>query len=119
VRCIVAGQYKLVINLLHTDELYNLEADPGEVDNRIADPDLAAVRDELHDRLLEWMYAYRDPFRGPVWERRPWRDSRRLQWRGAFRPRPADGYAPPVRDYDTGMPTKGVKIEFGRKGKVL
>jgi len=59
------------------------------------------------------MYEKRDPFRGPVWERRSWRDTRRLQWRGAFRPRPADGYAPEVRDYDTGMPTQGAKIERG------
>ncbi len=60
------------------------------------------------------MYEKRDPFRGPVWERRPWCDSRRFQWRGEFRPRPADGYAPDVRDYDTGLPTKGVKTEYGR-----
>jgi uncharacterized sulfatase len=70
------------------------------------------VRDALHDRLLAWMDEKRDPFRGPIWERRPWRDSRRLRWRGKFRPRPADGYAPPVRDYDTGMPTQGVKVEY-------
>ena len=35
---------------------------------------------------------------------RLWRFSRRNRWRGQFRPRPADGYAPEVRDYDTGMP---------------
>jgi uncharacterized sulfatase len=74
----------------------------------------AAARDALHDRLLAWMYEKRDPFRGPVWERRPWREQRRLGWRGEFRPRPADGYAPEVRDYDTGLPTGGVKREFGR-----
>ncbi|MBN1247273.1 MAG: sulfatase-like hydrolase/transferase [Anaerolineae bacterium] len=114
VRAITQGRYKLVINLLHTDELYDMHADPGEVVNRIADPELAEIRDELHDRLLTWMYAKRDPFRGPVWERRPWRESRRLTWRGEFRPRPADGYAPEVRDYDTGLPTEGVKTEYGK-----
>jgi uncharacterized sulfatase len=113
VRSIVRGSYKLVINLLHSDELYDLEADPGEVDNRIDDPELADVRDNLHDELLRWMYEKRDPFRGPAWERRPWRADRRLQWRGQFRPRPEDGYAPEVRDYDTGLPTKGVKVEYG------
>ncbi|HOU15278.1 MAG TPA: sulfatase-like hydrolase/transferase [Anaerolineae bacterium] len=111
VRCVVSGQYKLVLNLHHTDELYDVQTDPAEVHNRIDDPAYAAIRDALHDRLLEWMYTKRDPFRGAVWERRPWRDTRRLQWRGAFRPRPADGYAPQVRDYDTGLPTRGVDVE--------
>ncbi|MBN1246928.1 MAG: DUF4976 domain-containing protein, partial [Anaerolineae bacterium] len=115
VRAIVKGQHKLVLNLLHSDELYDVVRDPGEVRNLIDVPEMAAVRDELHDRLLDWMYAKRDPFRGPVWERRPWRASRRLQWRGEFRPRPADGYAPDVRDYDTGLPTRGVKTEYGKK----
>jgi uncharacterized sulfatase len=115
VRCIVAGRHKLVLNLLHTDELYDLIEDPGEVRNLIDDPAHAATRDALHDRLLDWTYEKRDPFRGPCWERRPWRSTRRFRWRGAFRPRPADGYAPEVRDYDTGMPTKGTKIEFGNQ----
>jgi uncharacterized sulfatase len=113
VRCIVRGSLKLVLNLLYSDELYDLDQDPAEVTNLIGDPAYTAVRDELHDQLLEWMYEKRDPFRGPCWERRPWRDSRRLQWKGKFRPRPADGYAPQVRDYDTGLPTVGVKVEFG------
>lgn len=115
VRCIVSERYKLVINLLYTDELYDLAEDPAEVDNLIDDPAHTGARDEMHDRLLDWMYEKRDPFRGPSWERRPWRDSRRLRWRGQFRPRPADGYAPEVRDYDTGLPTKGVKTEFGQR----
>ncbi len=113
VRCIVDSRYKLVLNLLHTDELYDLERDPAEVENQIEEPAYRGVRNALHDRLLDWMYEKRDPFRGPVWERRPWRDVRRLHWRGAFRPRPADGYAPEVRDYDTGMPTEGTKTERG------
>jgi len=115
VRCVISGQHKLVLNLHHTDELYDMQTDPAEVHNRIDDPAYAAIRDTLHDRLLEWMYAKRDPFRGAVWELRPWRNTRRLQWRGEFRPRPADGYAPQVRDYDTGLPTRGVSVEFGAK----
>jgi uncharacterized sulfatase len=113
VRCIVDERHKLVLNLPHTDELYDLERDPAEVQNLIEDPAYEATRNALHDQLLDWMYDKRDPFRGPVWERRPWREARRLQWRGAFRPRPADGYAPEVRDYDTGMPTEGTKTERG------
>ena len=113
VRCVVRGPYKLVLNLLHSDELYDLEQDPAELHNLIDVPEHAAVRDELHDCLLDWMYDKRDPFRGPCWERRPWRSSRRFSWRGAFRPRPADGYAPVVRDYDTGLPAVGVKERPG------
>jgi uncharacterized sulfatase len=93
--------------------LYDLEEDPAEVSNLIDDPDYAQTRNVLHDRLLDWMYKKRDPFRGPCWERRAWRNRRRFQWKGKFRPRPADGYAPEVRDYDTGLPTRGVKVEFG------
>lgn len=117
VRSIVTGRYKLVINLHYTDELYDLEKDPTEMKNLIDDQEYYRVRNELHDRLLDWMYEKRDPFRGPVWERRIWRYSRRFQWRGEFRPRPADGYAPEVRDYDTGMPSQGVKTEYGSKKK--
>ena len=115
VRSMVAARHKLVLNLLHTDELYDLEADPAEMRNLIGDPAHAGVRAELHDRLLDWMNQKRDPFRGPVWERRPWRTERRLRWRGEFRPRPVDGYAPAVRDYDTGLPSAGVKVEFQDK----
>jgi uncharacterized sulfatase len=106
IRCMLSGQYKLVINLLHSDELYHLKEDPAEVNNLIDHPDYAGVRNALHDRLLDWMYEKRDPFRGPCWERRPWRNTRRFQWKGKFRPRPADGYAPEVRDYDTGLSAK-------------
>jgi uncharacterized sulfatase len=113
VRCVVSDRYKLVVNLLHTDELYDLKEDPAEVNNLIDHPGYAEVRNTLHDRLLDWMYDKRDPFRGACWERRVWRDTNRFQWRGKFRPRPADGYAPEVRDYDTGVPTRGVKVEFG------
>ena len=113
-RCLVNQRYKLVINLLHSDEFYDLETDPAELENRIDDPAYASIRDALHDQLLDWMNAKRDPFRGPVWERRPWRETRRLAWRGQFRPRPADGVAPPVRDYDTGQTSSGVKTEFGK-----
>ena len=116
IRCIVQGDYKLVINLLHTDELYNMAEDPDEVRNLIDDAGHAQVRDELHDALLTWMYEKRDPFRGYCWERRPWRSERRLnlQWQGKFRARPADGYAPVVLDYDTGLPARGPKVEYGK-----
>ncbi|GMV95053.1 MAG: arylsulfatase [Candidatus Hydrogenedentota bacterium] len=55
------GRYKL--NLWHTTddpaempgELYNMENDPQEFDNRIGDSALESVRRRLTDRLLTWL----------------------------------------------------------------
>lgn len=44
--------YKYVQRLEEQDELYDLNADPAELNNRIADPSLAGVLTELKDRLL-------------------------------------------------------------------
>lgn len=106
-RGIFDGRHKLVINLLSGDELYDLDSDPGEMDNLIDSAGHAAVRDRLHDRLLDWMHASRDPFRGYYWERRPWRaDAAAATWadRGMTRQREYDGYQPRMLDYDTGLP---------------
>lgn len=67
------GRYKLSVNLLSADELYDLEADPNEMVNLIDDPAHAAARDRLHERLLRHMNETRDPFRGYQWRNRPWR----------------------------------------------
>jgi uncharacterized sulfatase len=108
-RAIVKGDHKLALHLLDTDELYHLEDDPHELQNRIDDPAYAEVRDRLHVELLDWMYAVRHPFRSPAWERRPWRDphTRRLTWTGGWNgPRQgwADGYAPTRLNYRSGLP---------------
>lgn len=106
-RGVTDGRYKLVVNLLSDDELYDLVGDPGEVVNLIAVPEYAGVRDRLHDRLLEWQNETRDPFRGYYWERRPWRtDARAATWEhdGMTRQRPDDsGYQPRLLDYVTGL----------------
>ena len=52
------------------------------------------------------MNRTRDPFRGYVWERRPWRQDCRMQWHGSTRPRPDDGYEPRVLLFRTGMPVE-------------
>ena len=71
----------------------------------------ADVRSKMHDALLDYMDKIRDPFRSYQWNLRPWRKDAQPRWMGAFRPRPQDGYSPVVRDYDTGLPTQGVKVE--------
>ncbi|HEY3375897.1 MAG TPA: sulfatase-like hydrolase/transferase [Armatimonadota bacterium] len=107
IRCACDGRYKLVINLLATDELYDLETDPDELYNLIASAPHAATRDALHDTLLAWMNRTRDPFRGYYWERRPWRaDARPATWNytGMTRQRENEEYEPRQLDYDTGLP---------------
>jgi len=106
IRCVFDGRYKLVINLLADDELYDLETDPGEMDNRIHATEQAAIRNALHDRLLDWMNTTRDPFRGYYWERRPWRtDARPATWNytGMTRQRENEEYEPRQLDYATGL----------------
>ncbi|MCP4750822.1 MAG: sulfatase-like hydrolase/transferase [Proteobacteria bacterium] len=46
------SDFKYVRRLYETDELYDLNSDPRERDNRIADPALKGVLLELKDRLL-------------------------------------------------------------------
>jgi uncharacterized sulfatase len=77
-RTIRMRRHKLVLNLCDKDELYDLAEDPGEIDNRIDDPSLAEVRNQLHDRLLAWMDERMDPLRGQGWYGRPWRPGLRL-----------------------------------------
>lgn len=103
IRCAFDGRYKLVVNLHYTDELYDLEADPEEMTNLIDSQEHAAIRDSLHDRILDWINRTRDPFRGPVWERRPWKKELKQRWGGPTRPRPDDGYEPRMLLYETGM----------------
>jgi len=101
------GRWKLAVNLLSGDELYDLDTDPHECVNRIADPLAADDRGRLHDRMLDWMNATRDPFRGHCWERRPWRtDARPATWpyTGMTRQRENEEYEPRQLDYNTGLP---------------
>lgn len=111
VRGWVTDKFKLVINLLGTDELYDRVNDKAENNNLIEHPDFVEVRNALHDELLAYMDHIRDTFRTFEWACRPWRPEKEREWMGLFRPRPADGVAPVVRDYDTGLPTKGIKRE--------
>lgn len=73
IRAAVDGRYKLVINLLDTDELYDLHRDPYEMENRIDDARGAQQRNALHDWLLTEMVQTRDPIRCHGFADRPWR----------------------------------------------
>ncbi|HBC89367.1 MAG TPA: sulfatase [Lentisphaeria bacterium] len=106
IRCCRDSRYKLVINLLASDELYDLEEDSYEMKNLINSEEHAKIRDGLHDKLLEWMNRTRDPFRGYYWERRPWRkDAKDASWSytGMTRQRENEEYEPRQLDYSTGL----------------
>jgi uncharacterized sulfatase len=106
-RAIFDGRYKLAVNLLDTDELYDHSTDPAECRNLIDVAEHAAARARLHDALLDWMGRTRDPLRGPQWARRAWRDVSTSAFRGPTRPRPGDeAYFPTVLLYDTGRPVE-------------
>ncbi len=81
IRSVVDKQFKLVINLMTQDELYDMENDPQEMNNLILDANYHEIRNKLHDTILQWMDDTRDPFRGYYWERRPWRvDAPEATW---------------------------------------
>jgi arylsulfatase A-like enzyme len=46
--------YKYVHRLYELDELYDLKADPAEINNRINDPTLASVKGLLQERLIRF-----------------------------------------------------------------
>jgi len=50
-------RWKYVRRLYESDELYDLESDPQELDNRIGDPSLAGEVAELKERMLTWYQA--------------------------------------------------------------
>lgn len=106
IRCVFDGRYKLVINLLTSDELYDLEKDPSEMNNLILDDSMKEIRDSLHNDILQWMNETRDPFRGYYWEQRPWRkDAREATWAytGVTRQREEDYDENRQLDYATGL----------------
>jgi uncharacterized sulfatase len=108
IRCVFDGRFKLAVNLMTTDELYDLQTDPAEMTNLIDAQEHAAKRNELHDKLLDWMNRTRDPFRGYYWGRRAWRPDFPVSWAnaGMTRQREDDGYEPRQLVYETGLTMK-------------
>ncbi|MFH0982176.1 MAG: sulfatase-like hydrolase/transferase, partial [Planctomycetota bacterium] len=83
IRCIRTERHKLVLNQTDMDELYDLQTDPWEMENRIDDPALSELRITLHDRLLDWMNRRIDPLRGEMWHSRRWRPDHHIDpWAG-------------------------------------
>lgn len=100
------GRYKFVLNLMTSDELYDMEKDPCEMHNLIYSRDHEEIRNKLHDMVVDWMNRTRDPFRGYYWERRPWRkDARPATWdyTEMTRQKENEEYEPRQLDYSTGL----------------
>lgn len=110
IRACFDGRYKLVINLMDKDELYDLKEDPGEMRNLINEDSTTAIRDLLHDAIIDWMNNTRDPFRGYVWRLRPWRNDAgkpTFPNEGYTRQREeSERYEERQLDYATGLPMK-------------
>ncbi|WP_026507113.1 sulfatase-like hydrolase/transferase [Butyrivibrio sp. MC2013] len=104
-RAAISKRFKLVIHLLDTDEFYDMEKDPYEVNNLINDESYARERDKLHDALLEHMNDTRDLYRGYQWSCRTWRKDKNPLWAndGYTRQRLNEEYEPRQLDYDTGL----------------
>ena len=105
-RAVMSKRYKLVIHLLDSDEFYDLEKDPYEMNNLIDDETYTEIRNEMHDRLIEHMNSTRDLYRGYQWRMRPWRKDFIPNWEneGYTRQRENEEYEPRQLDYDTGLP---------------
>lgn len=74
-RMIVQDQHKYVFHPGSLDELYDLKTDPWELHNRIDDPALKPMLDQLRLRLLHWMREHDDDLcivSGLFEARQPW-----------------------------------------------
>lgn len=77
-RCIRTADRLYVWNLTDIDELYDLQNDPGQLVNRIDDPDLTADLAMLRQRLYHILKARGDPFVRTDWVRSQLMDNRKL-----------------------------------------
>ena len=58
------GRWKLVFDMMGTGELYDVEADPAELEDLYAREDLASVRAEMLEELLRWTIRTEDDLPG-------------------------------------------------------
>lgn len=107
IRCIFDGRYKFVINLMTSDELYDLDTDPYEMRNLILSEEHISIRNELHERLINQMNETRDVYRGYYWHCRPWRKDVKpsIKHTGYTRQLIEEDFV--QLDYSTGLPMQG------------
>ena len=74
-------RYKYIWNLTDIDELYDLEQDPWELDNRISDPALAPLLADMRRRLYESLSRDGDPLAG-IWTARQLLEGKKLPLKG-------------------------------------
>ncbi len=115
IRNIFEGRYKLNINLHSTDELYDLEKDPYEMNNLIDSKEYEAIRNDLHDRILDRMNRTRDPMRGYVWACRPWRKDKKPSFANDNCERQIDDGVHKRLSYSTGLPITELITKKGLK----
>jgi arylsulfatase A-like enzyme len=61
-RMIRKGAFKYAFNLGDTDELYDLDSDPHELNNLASNSEYKDKRAEMQEELAAWMEANEDPF---------------------------------------------------------
>lgn len=112
IRACFDGRYKLVVNLLSSDEFYDLKSDPYEIDNRIYDAAFNAEKDRLLHAIVDEMNRTRDVFRGYIWSDRDWHTpiDKSFYGEGMTRQR-SDENLPRQLDYDNGLAIR----QFTRK----
>lgn len=105
-RAAVSDRYKLVVNLLDSDEFYDMKKDLYEINNLINYENYQVERNNLHDKLLEHMNKTRDLYRGYQWAVRPWRKDKFPVWNNDGYTRQRENEENELRqlDYDTGLP---------------
>ncbi len=64
-RMVRDSHFKLIYHATAKPEFYDLDTDPGELENRAGDPAVAADFDRLRHRLLHWMESIEDPLLNP------------------------------------------------------
>ena len=62
IRTIITKKYKYNRYIMHGEELYDIEDDPGEVKNLAGDPDYREFKNELSNGLNVWIKENNDPF---------------------------------------------------------
>ena len=65
-RIAITQRFKYVFNGFDIDELYDLERDPEEMHNAVADSSYTKYCDDMRARLYEMMSQFEDPYGTPT-----------------------------------------------------